>query len=84
MRNTASLARHIYLRKGVGVGALKRAYGGRSNRGTRPHRHADASGSIIRKGLQALQKAKVLEMDPSGGRKITVQGQKDLDRYVLS
>lgn len=80
----AALARHIYLRKGVGVGALKKVYGGAANRGSRPSRHANASGSVIRKALQALEKLKVLELDPNGGRQITVQGQKDLDRYANS
>ncbi len=68
------------MRKGVGVGALRKAFGSAARRGVRPNRHADASGSIIRKGLQALQKIKVLELDNAGGRRITVQGQKDLDR----
>jgi small subunit ribosomal protein S19e len=45
----ASVARHIYLRKGTGVGGLKKKYGGSVNRGNRPHQHKDASGSIARK-----------------------------------
>ena len=81
MIGSAALARHIYLRKGVGVGALKKAFGGRASRGSRPHHHADASGSVIRKALQSLEKLKVLEKDPSGGRQLTKNGQKDLDRY---
>ncbi|KAJ3168355.1 40S ribosomal protein S19 [Geranomyces variabilis] len=78
----ASVARHIYLRNGVGVGALKKNYGGRQNRGNRPHHHAIASGSVARKVMQALEKIKVLEADPSGGRRISQDGQKDLDRIA--
>ncbi|KAJ3281994.1 40S ribosomal protein S19 [Borealophlyctis nickersoniae] len=78
----ASVARHIYLRNGVGVGALKKKYGGRQNRGSRPHHSAVASGSIGRKVLQALEKIKVLEKDPNGGRRISTDGQKDLDRIA--
>jgi len=62
----ASVARHIYLRSGVGVGALKKNYGGRKNRGSRPSHHAIGSGSVARKVLQSLEKIKVLEKDPSG------------------
>ena len=55
-KRAASIARHIYLRKQVGVGALNKLYGGAQNRGFRPHKHVDASGSINRKCVQALQK----------------------------
>jgi small subunit ribosomal protein S19e len=75
----ASLARHIYLRPGCGVGALRTVYGGRKNRGTRHSKHAEASGSVIRKAMQALEKLKLVAVDPNGGRRITVDGQRDLD-----
>jgi small subunit ribosomal protein S19e len=78
----ASVARHIYLRPSVGVGALNKNYGGRRNRGTRPHKSCLASGSINRKVLQSLEKLKVLEADPDGGRRITQEGQQDLDRIA--
>ncbi|KAI8055462.1 40S ribosomal protein S19-A [Syncephalis plumigaleata] len=78
--HAASIARHIYLRNSVGVGALRKLYGGRENRGTRPSHHADASGSVQRKALQALEKLGVLEKSPEGGRRITKDGRRDLDR----
>ncbi|KAJ3108805.1 40S ribosomal protein S19 [Phlyctochytrium bullatum] len=78
----ASVARHIYLRSGVGVGALRKNYGGRKNRGVRPHHHTDSSGSVLRKVLQSLEKIKVLEKDDKGGRRISQDGQKDLDRIA--
>lgn len=43
----ASVARHIYLRKHVGVGALQKMYGGSVNRGMRPFHHRDASGTLL-------------------------------------
>ncbi|GAA5820212.1 hypothetical protein JCM10212_006783, partial [Sporobolomyces blumeae] len=46
---SAAVARHIYLRKHVGVGALQKLHGGAANRGNRPSHHTDASGSIERK-----------------------------------
>ncbi|KAG9061674.1 40S ribosomal protein S19 [Linnemannia hyalina] len=79
-----SVARHIYLRRGVGVGALKKLHGGTCNRGSRPSHHVKSSGSIARKVLQALEKINVLEADENGGRKITVDGQRDLDRIAAS
>lgn len=42
----ASVARHVYLRKHVGVGRLQKVHGGAANRGTRPSRHADSSGEL--------------------------------------
>jgi len=80
----AAIARHIYLRKHVGVGQLKKTYGGRKNRGNRPSHHADCSGSVQRKVLQSLEKLGVLEKDERGGRKITQVGQRDLDRIATS
>src|SRR5947199_1422496 len=59
----ASIARHIYLRPGVGVGSLRVVHGNRKNNGSRPSHHADASGSINRKALQALEKLKILQKD---------------------
>jgi len=79
---TAAVARHIYLRGGVGVGALTKAYGGRINRGSRPSHHVDGSGSVARHTLKGLEKIKVLEKDPKGGRRVTKDGQRDLDRIA--
>lgn len=45
--------------------------------------HVDASGSVDRKALQALEKVGVLEQDEDkGGRRITQAGQRDLDRIA--
>ncbi|KAL2912368.1 Protein component of the small (40S) ribosomal subunit [Polyrhizophydium stewartii] len=78
----ASVARHIYLRGGVGVGGLKKNYGGAKNRGNRPHHSGVGSGSVARSVFQSLEKIKVLELDPNGGRRISVDGRKDLDRIA--
>ena len=77
----ASIARHVYMRKTVGVGRLRKVHGTAKNRGTRPSKHVDGSGSVDRKILQALEKIGVLEQDEEqGGRRITQSGQRDLDR----
>merc|ERR1711977_76863 len=80
----AAVARHIYLRKYVGVGTLTKWHGGAKNRGVAPHRHVDASGSVDRKVVQSLEKIGVLEGDARGGRRISQDGQRDLDRIATS
>ena len=77
----AAVARHIYMRKTVGVGRLRKAHGSTKNRGSRPSHHVDASGSVDRAVMKGLEKIGVLEQDEEkGGRRITKQGQTDLDR----
>ncbi|KAH6561233.1 hypothetical protein BASA50_000239 [Batrachochytrium salamandrivorans] len=78
----ASVARHIYLRGGVGVGGIRKNYGGSKNRGSKPHHSGVGSGSIARTVFHSLEKIKVVELHPNGGRKISVDGQKDLDRIA--
>jgi len=80
----AAVARHIYLRKHVGIGSLQKLHGGSVNRGTRPSHHRDASGSVERKVVQALEKIGVLEKDARGGRRISQDGQRDLDRIATA
>ena len=71
------------MRKTVGVGRMRKAHGGTKNRGSRPSHHVDASGSVDRKVMQALEKIGVLEQDEDkGGRRITQAGQRDLDRIA--
>lgn len=79
----ASVARHIYIRGGVGVGALSKRYGGAKRRGARPNHHADSSSHVARKVVQGLEKLGLLEKHNDGGRKITSVGQRDLDRIAV-
>ena len=81
----ASVARHVYLRKRVGVGRLRKVHGGQKNRGSAPSHHVNASGSVDRNVLQALQELNVIELDEEkGGRRITKTGQRDLDRIAMA
>ncbi|KAI0304535.1 ribosomal protein S19e [Multifurca ochricompacta] len=80
----AAVARHIYLRKDVGIGALAKLHGGRNRRGNRPSHHGDASSSVQRKICQSLEKIGVLEQGPNGGRRISQDGQRDLDRIATA
>lgn len=78
----ASVARRLYLHPGTGIGALRNIYGGRKNRGTLPSKHARVSGNIIRKAIQALEKLKLVAAEANGGRRITSDGQRDLDNVA--
>merc|ERR1712166_347043 len=81
----AAIARRVYLRGDVGVGAFKKIFGGRAHRGTRPEKFATGSGAIARHILRQLEALKIVEHIPEGkeghrkGRRITPQGQRDLD-----
>ena len=76
----AAIARRVYLRGGIGVGAFKRIFGGRKMRGTAPEHFGTGSGSIARHILKELESLKIVEKIPNGkGRRITPQGQRDLD-----
>jgi len=78
----AAIARRIYLQNGIGVGALKKMYGGSVNRGFAPSRFQTASGKIIRTALQELEKMGIIEKDESGGRRLTSKGQGEMDTQV--
>lgn len=62
----ASMARKIYLRGGIGVGAFKKIYGGRKSNGVRPSHFAKSSGSIARHCLKQLEQLNIVEKDPKG------------------
>ena len=72
------------MRKDVGIGALSKFHGGRNRRGNRPSHHKDASASVQRKICQALEKIGVLEQTDNGGRRISQDGQRDLDRIATA
>jgi small subunit ribosomal protein S19e len=74
----AAVARRVYVRGGS-AGGLSKTFGGRKRRGSRPNKHADASEGVIRRVLQQLDAAGITAKDESGGRRITKEGQKELD-----
>ncbi|KAL2900324.1 40S ribosomal protein S19-2 [Bienertia sinuspersici] len=76
----ASMARKIYLRGGLGVGAFRRIHGGSKRNGSHPPHFGKSRSSIARHILQQLEKMIIVEIDPRGGRKITSSGQTDLDQ----
>uniref|UniRef100_A0A8C5BF41 Small ribosomal subunit protein eS19 n=2 Tax=Gadus morhua TaxID=8049 RepID=A0A8C5BF41_GADMO len=78
----ASTVRHLYLRGGAGVGSMTKIYGGRKRNGVCPAHFSVGSKNVARKVLQSLELLKMVEKDPNGGRRVTSQGTRDLDRIA--
>ena len=74
----ASVLRRIYLDGPVGVERLRTYYGGRKKRRKGSEHFRKASGNIIRKILQQLERAGLVERTKRG-RKITSKGQSLLE-----
>merc|ERR1712107_864908 len=81
-KGLASMARHIYIRSPVGVSTVCKIYGVRRNNGSAPSHWRAGSGTIARKALQTLESLKLVEKDPNGGRRLSSQGRRDLDRIA--
>lgn len=77
---SAAILRRIYTEP-QGVSRLRRAYGGRKNKGYKPERFVVGSGSIARKSLMQLEKAGLVKKDKVG-RVITPKGTKFLDNIA--
>lgn len=81
----AALARKVYLRNHLGIGALQKIYGGSKNYGTTPRHFVTGSGKVVRYLLAQLQKQGIVEVNHDevegkhGGRRITKKGQQELD-----
>jgi small subunit ribosomal protein S19e len=78
----ASMARKVYLSGPIGVGAFKKIHGGNSRRGVKPNHFKRASGSVARACLKQLEAIGVVAKHVEGGRVITAQGMRDLDRIA--
>ena len=76
----ASILRRVYLDGPVGVERLRTYYGGKKERGHKPEKFRKAGGNIIRKCLQQLEAAGLVEKKKNGkkGRIITDKGRKFL------
>lgn len=81
----ASILTKVYRQGPVGVSKLRTKYGGKKNRGHKPERFYKGSGAIIRKILQQLEKAGLVEKGQVGvhkGKIITKKGKSFLDKLV--
>lgn len=82
----ASVLRKVYLAGPIGVSKLRIKYGGKKRRGYKTAHFYKASGSIIRKILQQLEKAELLkksEKDVHKGRIITAKGKSFLNQVAV-
>eukprot|EP00441_Pelagodinium_beii_P035791 CAMPEP_0197650932 /NCGR_PEP_ID=MMETSP1338-20131121/31251_1 /TAXON_ID=43686 ORGANISM="Pelagodinium beii, Strain RCC1491" /NCGR_SAMPLE_ID=MMETSP1338 /ASSEMBLY_ACC=CAM_ASM_000754 /LENGTH=159 /DNA_ID=CAMNT_0043225451 /DNA_START=59 /DNA_END=538 /DNA_ORIENTATION=+ len=80
---TASMVRKIYIRKGMGVGAFRKVYGGQQRRGTCTKVFSKGSGRIARYIVQQLEEMGLVEQNEDGGRMITKEGQRELDTVAV-
>jgi small subunit ribosomal protein S19e len=63
----------------IGVTHLRAQYGGRKDRGARPEHTRMGGGAIIRKALQQLESAGLVESSGNEGRVLTKEGRQLLD-----
>ncbi len=75
----ASILRKIYLQGPIGVIRLRKEYGGRKNRGSKPERTASGSGAIVRHAIHQLEKAGYVTLVSGDGRVVTPEGRSFVD-----
>ena len=81
----ASVLRRIGVKGPIGVAKLRTLYGGKKDRGYAPEKFYCASGNILRKILQQLEKSGLVKKVSVGvhkGRVITKDGEKLLDKIA--
>ena len=66
----------------IGVSRLRREYGGRVDRGVRPEHSRKGGGNIIRKALQQLEEAGLVEKLGNRGRVVSPRGRSLLDKLA--
>ena len=71
---SASVLRRLSEGQPLGVSRLRRAYGGRKNRGHKPEHKFKGSGSVIRTALQQLEAAGLVKAEKGKGRFLTPKG----------
>jgi small subunit ribosomal protein S19e len=75
----ASILRKIYIHDTIGLEHLKQEYGGKRDKGSKPHKARSGSGSIIRHAVQQLEKAGYINKMRGKGRSLTPKGTSFLD-----
>lgn len=78
----ASLLRKIAKKGPVGVNRLRKMYSGRNRRGVKPSHSARASGAIIRRCIQQLERCNLIEPTENHGRRVSPEGMSLLDRLA--
>lgn len=70
----AAVLRKVEKSGSLGTQKLRKAYGGRKNKGHKPEHKHKASGAVIRKVLQQLESAGLVSKTKNKGRAITPKG----------
>ncbi|MDI6690304.1 MAG: 30S ribosomal protein S19e [Candidatus Bathyarchaeota archaeon] len=78
----ASLLRKVYIYGPIGLEKLRAEYGGRKDFGVKPEHVVKAGGAIIRKALQQLEAAGLIETTKPKGRRMTKEGRKLLQEIA--
>jgi small subunit ribosomal protein S19e len=78
----ASLLRKIYVHSPIGMEKLRAEYGGRKDFGGKREHAVKAGGAIIRKALQQLEAAGLIETLKPHGRRVTKDGRKLLQELA--
>ncbi len=68
--------RKVYIHGPIGLENLRSDYGGRKNRGSKPNRATKSGGSGIRKSMQQLEVAGLIQTKRPQGRIMTPKGRK--------
>ncbi len=82
----AAILKSVHRLGPVGTQKLRTKYGGRKRRGHKPERFYKASGSLIRKILQQLEKAELIKHEKKenhSGRILTPKGISFLDKIAV-
>jgi len=83
---SAAVLRSIAKLGPIGTEKLRTKYGGKKNRGHKPERFYKASGSILRKILQQLEKSELVKQEEKSihkGRILTPKGVCFLDKIAV-
>jgi len=80
----AAVLRKIYSKGPIGIQKLRKEFGHKNNRGSRPSRSARASGAVLRNIVRQLEKNELIAIEESNGRKISSKGMSFLDAMALS
>jgi small subunit ribosomal protein S19e len=83
---SAAILRSIAKLGPIGTQKLRTKYGSKKNRGHKPEKFFEASGSIIRKILQQLEKSELIKQAERGvhkGRVVTPKGNSLLNKIAV-
>jgi small subunit ribosomal protein S19e len=79
----AAILRKIYVHGPVGIEKLRAEYGGGKRHGSMPQHASKAGGSVVRKALQQLETAGLVETSKPDGRRVTKDGRKLLQELAV-